>query len=39
VKQVKPLTQKEIDEFDLNDLVNKQEIVMDEDDNNLLEKI
>ena len=34
-----PLTLKEIDEFDMHDMVDRGEIVMDEDDNKLLEKI
>ena len=34
-----PLTLKEIEEFDLHDMVEKKEIRMDDDDNHLLEKI
>jgi len=37
--KVMPLTVKEIDEFDMHDMVDRGEIVMDEDDNKLLEKI
>ena len=37
--RVKPLTLKEIDEFDLHDMVDRGEIVMDDDDNQLLDKI
>lgn len=37
--RVKPLTLKEIDEFDLHDMVDRREIIMDNDDNQLLEKI
>ena len=37
--KVHPLTFKEIDEFDLHDMVEKKEIVMDEEDNMLLDKI
>ena len=36
---MKPLTLKEIDEFDLHDMVDNREIIMDEDDNLLLDKI
>jgi len=36
---VYPLTLKEIEEFDLHDMVEKKEIRMDDDDNHLLEKI
>ena len=37
--RVKPLTLKEVDEFDLHDMVANDEIRMDDDDNHLLDKI
>lgn len=37
--RVEPLTFKEVDEFDLHNMVDKKEIIMDEDDNQLLDKI
>ena len=37
--RVKPLTLKEVDEFDLHDMIENREIIMDDDDNHLLEKI
>lgn len=36
---MKPLTLKEIEEFDMNDLVDKGVIAMDDEDNQLLDKI
>ena len=36
---MKPLTLKEINEFDLHDMVENREIVMDEEDTLLLDKI
>ena len=37
--KVKPLTLKEVDEFDLHDKIDSKEIIMDDDDNGLMEKI
>ena len=37
--RVHPLTLKEVTEFDLHDMVDKREILMDDEDNHLLEKI